>query len=155
MFSKPEQGSSPIPFLKIFKVDFENYEPYVPNGGGDTKEEEEKEEKKEEETEEEEEETAEEEEEKPFDYQLGEILEEYYYGTFTNIDYEFDYEDISSSINITIPTQTDGLRFYKGVQGQFFLGWFKDETTIQMDDIPLINRLFIEDLTFSEDGTQL
>ena len=38
MFSKPEQGSSPIPFLKIFKVDFENYEPYVPNGGDDTKE---------------------------------------------------------------------------------------------------------------------
>lgn len=157
MFSKPTQGSSSIPFLKIFKVDFENYEPYVPNCGGDTKEEEEKSEKKEEEEteEEEEEETEEEEEEKPFDYQLGEILEEYYYGTFTNIDYEFDYEDISSSLNISVPTLTNGLRFYKGVQGQFFIGWFNEESTIQMDDIPLINRLFIEDLTFSEDGTQL
>ena len=157
MFSKPQQGSSPIPFLKIFKVDFENYEPYVPNAGDDTKEKEKEEkEKKEEETEkEEEEEETETEEEKPFDYQLGEILEEYYYGTFSNIDYEFDYEDISSSLNITIPTKTDGLRFYKGVQGQFFSGWFMDENIIQMNDIPLVNRLFIEDITFSEDGTQL
>ena len=157
MYSKPEQGSFIIPFLKIFKVDFENYEPYIPMGGEEDKKEEdkEKEKKEEEKKEEDEEETLEEEEEKPFDYQLGEILEEYYYGTFTNVDYEFDYEDISSSLTINIPSLTDGLRFYKGVQGQFFAGWFKDETEITMADIPLVNRLFIEDLTFTEDGTQL
>lgn len=157
MYSKPTQGSSSIPFLKIFKVDFENYEPYIPMGGDSSEKDEDKEKKEEkkEETEEEEETEETSEEEKPFDYQLGEILEEYYYGTFTNIDYEFDYEDISSSINISIPNQTNGLRFYKGVQGQFFSGWFNDETVVTMEDIPLVNRLFIEDLTFSEDGTQL
>lgn len=155
MYSKPKQGSSLIPFLKIFKVDFENYEPYTPMSGGTDEEEKEEEEKKEENKEEEEEETASEEEEKPFDYQLGEILEEYYYGNFTGIDYEFDYEGISSSLTINIPLQTDGLRFYKGVQGQFFAGWFNGEKNITVEDIPLVNRLFIEDLTFSEDGTQL
>ena len=50
----------------------------------------------------------------------------------------------------------DGIRFYKGVQGQFFAGWFEEKSQeITMEDIPLINRLFIEDLTFTEDGTQL
>ena len=157
MYSKPKQGSSLIPFLKIFKVDFENYEPYTPMSGADeeTKEEEEKEEETT--TEEEETITGEEtvEEEKPFDYQLGEILDEYYYGKFTNIDYEYDYEGISSTLNITLPEQTDGLRFYKGVQGQFYADWFNDEKIVNPEDIKLINRLFIEDLTFSEDGTQL
>jgi len=157
MYSKPKQGSSLIPFLKIFKVDFENYEPYTPMSGADeeTKEEEEKEEEP---TAEEEETITEEEtveEEKPFDYQLGEILDEYYYGRFTNIDYEYDYEGISSTLNITLPEQTDGLRFYKGVQGQFYADWFNDEKIVNPEDIKLINRLFIEDLTFSEDGTQL
>ena len=157
MYSKPIQGSSLIPFLKIFKTDFENYEPYVPISGGSDEDVKDKlEEKKEEkEEEEEEEETTSEEEEKPFDWQLGEILEEYYYGKFTSSDYEFDYEDISSSISISQPVLVDGKRFYKGVQGQFFAGWFTNEKQITMDDIPLINRLFIEDLTFNEDGTQL
>jgi len=157
MYSKPKQGSSLIPFLKIFKVDFENYEPYIPMSGGTDEEEKEEEEKKEEETEEEEdEESSNEEEEKPFDWQLGEILEEYYYGKFTSIDYEFDYEGISSSLNIKPPMLVDGIRFYKGVQGQFFAGWFEEKSQeITMEDIPLINRLFIEDLTFTEDGTQL
>ena len=157
MYSKPKQGSSLIPFLKIFKVDFENYEPYTPMSGADeeTKDDEEKEEETT--TEEEETLTGEEtvEEEKPFDYQLGEILDEYYYGRFTNIDYEYDYEGISSTLNITLPEQTDGLRFYKGVQGQFYADWFNDEKIVNPEDINLINRLFIEDLTFSEDGTQL
>ena len=155
IYTKPEQGSSQIPFLKIFKIDVDNYIPYVPNSG-ETEETEEK--KEEEENTEETEETTEEttEEEKPFDYQLGEILEEYYYGTFTNIDHEFDYQDITSSLTINIPTTTDGLRFYKGVQGQYFNGWFtKDKKIVEMTEIPLINRLFIEDLTFSEDGTSL
>lgn len=156
MYSKPKQGSSLIPFLKIFKVDFENYEPYIPMSGGTDEEEKEEEEKKEEETEEEDEESSNEEEEKPFDWQLGEILEEYYYGNFTSIDYEFDYEGISSSLNIKPPMLVDGIRFYKGVQGQFFAGWFEEKSQeITMEDIPLINRLFIEDLTFTEDGTQL
>ena len=120
MYSKPKQGSSLIPFLKIFKVDFENYEPYIPmSGETDEENKKEEEEKKEEETEEEDEESSNEEEEKPFDWQLGEILEEYYYGKFTSIDYEFDYEGISSSLNIKPPMLVDGIRFYKGVQGQF------------------------------------
>ena len=39
MYSKPIQGSALISFLKIFKTDFENYEPYTPiNGGEDTEE---------------------------------------------------------------------------------------------------------------------
>lgn len=157
IYSKPEQGSAIIPFLKIFKTDFENYEPYSPvNGGSDEANVKDILEKaKEGITEEEEEETSMEEEEKPFDWQLGEILEEYYYGNFTNIDYEFDYEDISSSINITIPVKVDGLRFFKGVQGQFFAKWVSEETGVTIDDLDIVNRLFIEDLTFSEDGTQL
>ena len=156
MFSKPKQGSSIIPFLKIFKTDFENYEPYVPASGGSDEEKPKNEEEEKEETEETtEEETSDVEEEKPYDYQLGEILEEYYYGTFTNVDYEFDYADISSSLNITIPSKVDGIRFYKGVQGQFFSKWVLDEKNITIDDLLLVNRLFIDDLTFSEDGTQL
>ena len=156
MYSKPEQGSSIIPFLKIFKTDFENYVPYTPVTGGSDEEKPEEEEEKKEETEEttEEEESTEVDEEKPYDYQLGEILEEYYYGKFGNVDYEFDYADISSSININIPSKIDGLRFYKGVQGQFFAGWFLNQN-VTIDDLPLVNRLFIDDLTFSTDGSQL
>ena len=156
MYSKPKQASSLIPFLKIFKVDFENYVPYVPNSGEDDEDAKDKLKKeKEEEEDEEEDDSSEEEEEKPFDYQLGEILEEYYYGKFTNVDYEFDYEDISSSINISQPGIVDGKRFFKGVQGQFFSEWFTNEKQITIDDILLVNRLFIEDITFSEDGTAL
>ena len=157
MFSKPEQSSILIPFLKIFKTDFEHYEPYTPMSGEvdeeDLKKKKDEEEKKKEEEEEEEEVT--EEEEKPFDYQLGEILEEYYYGKFTGADYEYDYVDISSSLSISLPFLVDGKRFYKGVQGQFFAEWFKNKDNVTIDDISLINRLFIEDLTFSEDGTSL
>lgn len=160
MYSKPIQGSDLIPFLKIFKTDFENYEPYTPISGGsdeDSKEDMKKkyEELKEGEEEQEEDTSADEEEEKPFDWQLGEILEEYYYGEFTGVDFEFDYEDISSSLTINQPFLVDGIRFFKGVQGQFFAGWFTKDKQITMDDIPLVNRLFIEDLTFNEDGTQL
>lgn len=155
MYSKPEQGSSVIPFLKIFKVDFENYEPYSPVSGGSDESLKDKLEEAKEETTEEEEDTVLEEEEKPFDWQLGEILDEYYYGNFTSIDYELDYEDISSSINISLPSKVDGLRFYKGVQGQFLAEWFTDETGVTIDDLSIVNRLFIEDLTFTEDGTQL
>lgn len=159
IYSKPIQGSALITFLKIFKTDFENYEPYTPISGGSDEDSKEDMKKKYEELkegeEEEEEDTSTEEEEKPFDWQLGEILEEYYYGDFTSVDFEFDYEDISSSLTINQPFLVDGIRFFKGVQGQFFAGWFTKDKQITMDDIPLVNRLFIEDLTFDEDGTQL
>ena len=113
MYSKPIQGSDLIPFLKIFKTDFENYEPYTPISGGsdeDSKEDMKKkyEELKEGEEEEEEDTSTDEEEEKPFDWQLGEILEEYYYGEFAGVDFEFDYEDISSSLTINQPFLVDG-----------------------------------------------
>lgn len=158
-FTKPEQGSYYLPVLKIFKTDFENYEPYVPKSGEtdeEDKDKEKEEEKKEDEEEkEEEEESTDETEEKPFDWQLGEILETYFYGTFSSIDFEFDYTDISSSSTIDIPSQVDLIRFWKGVQGKLFCGWFKLNDTVEIDDIPLINALFIEDLSFKEDGSNL
>ena len=156
MYSKPKQWSRSIPFLKIFKTDMENYVPYSPvTGGSDEEKPKEEEEKKEETEETSDEESVDVEEEKPYDYQLGEILEEYYYETFTNIDYEFDYAEISSSTNISIPSKIDGIRFYKGVQGQFFSKWVLDEKNIGIDDLLLVNRVFIDDITFSEDGSQL
>ena len=103
-FSKIDNGSYNLPVIEIYKNDFENYEPYVPNSG--ETEEKEDEEKEEEEKKEEEEETEEKEEdtdetkEKPFDWQLGEILETYYYNKFSSIDYEQDYTEISSSASI-------------------------------------------------------
>lgn len=159
-FSKIENGSYNLPVIEIYKNDFENYEPYVPKSGETEKEDEE--EKEEEEKEEEEEETEEEDtddseetEEKDFDWQLGEILETYYYNKFSSIDYEQDYTEISSSASINIPMQVDLLRFWKGVQGKLFGGWFKLNQKVEMEDIPLINAIFIEDLTFKEEGTDL
>lgn len=156
-FTKPEQSSYYLPVLEIYKTDFENYEPYVPKSGEtDEEDKEKKEEKKEDEEEkEEEEESTDETNEKPFDWQLGEIIERYYYGVFASIDFEFDYADISSSLTIDIPLQVDLIRFWKGVQGRLFCGWFKLNDTVEMDDIPLINALFIEDLSFKEEGTDL
>ena len=158
-FSKIDNGSYNLPVIEIYKNDFENYEPYVPNSGETEekekdKEEEEKKEEEEEETEEEEESTDET-EEKQFDWQLGEILETYYYNKFSSIDYEQDYTEISSSASINIPMQVDLLRFWKGVQGKLFGGWFKLNQKVEMEDIPLINAIFIEDLTFKEEGTDL
>ncbi len=158
-FSKIDNGSYNLPVIEIYKNDFENYEPYVPKSGETEekekdKEEEEKKEEEEEETEEEEESTDET-EEKPFDWQLGEILETYYYNKFSSIDYEQDYTEISSSASINIPMQVDLLRFWKGVQGKLFCGWFKLNQKVEMEDIPLINAIFIEDLTFKEEGTDL
>lgn len=158
-FSKIDNGSYNLPVIEIYKNDFENYEPYVPKSGETEekekdKEEEEKKEEEEEETEEEEESTDET-EEKPFDWQLGEILETYYYNKFNSIDYEQDYTEISSSASINIPMQVDLLRFWKGVQGKLFCSWFKLNQKVEMEDIPLINAIFIEDLTFKEEGTDL
>jgi hypothetical protein len=158
-FSKVDNGMFYLPVLEVYKNDFENYEPYVPKSGEAEKEEED--DKEEEEKQEDEEETEEDEkstdetEEKPFDWQLGEILETYYYNGFSSIDYEQDYAEISSSASINIPTQVDLLRFWKGVQGKLFCGWFKLNEQIEMEDIPLINAIFIEDLSFKEDGTDL
>ena len=159
-FSKIENGSFYLPVLEVYKIDFENYEPYVPKSGETEekekdKEEEEKKEEEEEETEEEENDDSEEVEEKDFDWQLGEILETYYYNKFASIDYEQDYTEISSSASINIPIQVDLLRFWKGVQTKLFGGWFKLNQKVEMEDIPLINAIFIEDLTFKEEGTDL
>lgn len=158
-FSKIENGSYNLPVIEIYKNDFENYEPYVPKSGETEEKEKDKEEEEkkeeEEETEEEEEEDTDETEEKPFDWQLGEILETYYYNKFSSIDYEQDYTEISSSASINTPMQVDLLRFWKGVQGKLFCGWFKLNQKVEMEDIPLINAIFIEDLTFKEEGTDL
>lgn len=158
-FSKIENGSYNLPVIEIYKNDFENYEPYVPKSGETEEKEKDKEEEEkkeeEEETEEEEEEDTDETEEKPFDWQLGEILETYYYNKFSSIDYEQDYTEISSSASINMPMQVDLLRFWKGVQGKLFCGWFKLNQKVEMEDIPLINAIFIEDLTFKEEGTDL
>ncbi len=158
-FSKIDNGSYNLPVIEVYKNDYENYEPYIPKSGETEKEEDEEEEKEEEETEEEEteeeEEDTDETDEKPFDWQLGEILETYYYNRFTSIDYEQDYAEISSSASINIPMQVDLLRFWKGVQGKLFCGWFKLNEKAEMEDIPLINAIFIEELTFKEDGTDL
>ena len=95
MYSKPITDSLIIYLLKIFKVDFENYEPYKPITGGteenteEKKEDDEKEEK--DNTDEDTEESTDDDEEKPFDWQLGEILEEYFYGVLTGFDFESDY----------------------------------------------------------------
>lgn len=158
-FSKVENGSFYLPVLEVYKTDYENYEPYVPNSG-ETEEEDETSEKDTDETtdettEEEETDDSEEIEEKDFDWQLGEILETYYYNKFSSIDYEQDYTEISSSASINIPMQVNLLRFWKGVQGKLFCGWFKLNQKVEMEDIPLINAIFIEDLTFKEEGTDL
>ena len=158
-FSKVDNGMFYLPVLEVYKNDFENYEPYAPKSGETKKEkEDDKEEEKKQEDEEEkeeDEESTDETEEKPFDWQLGEILETYYYNGFSSIDYEQDYAEISSSASIDIPTQVDLLRFWKGVQGKLFCGWFKLNEKVEMEDIPLINAIFIEDLSFKEDGTDL
>ena len=151
-FSKIDNGSYNLPVIEIYKNDFENYEPYVPKSG---ETEEKEKDKEEEEKKEEEEEDTDETEEKPFDWQLGEILETYYYNKFSSIDYEQDYTEISSSASINLPIQVDLLRFWKGVQGKLFGGWFKLNQKVEMEDIPLINAIFIEDLTFKEEGTDL
>lgn len=156
-FSKIDNGSYNLPVIEIYKNDFENYEPYVPKSGETEEKEKDKEEEDTDETTDEttEEEDTDETEEKPFDWQLGEILETYYYNKFSSIDYEQDYTEISSSASINIPQQVNLLRFWKGVQGKLFGGWFKLNEKVEMEDIPLINAIFIEDLTFKEEGTDL
>ena len=162
MYSKPDLDSMVLPLLEIFKNDFEHYEPYVPLSEGDeegyakkSEEEEETEEELEETEEDEEEETDEEvEDDKGYDYQLGDILEIYYYNNLTNMDYEYDYTDISSSCTINFPGLINGKRFFKGVQGRFKSNWFKPDN-YDLNEMKNIIRFFIEDISYSEDGTQL
>ena len=160
MYSKPITDSLIIYLLKIFKVDFENYEPYKPITGGteentEEKKEDDEKEEKDNTDKEDTEESTDEDEEKPFDWQLGEILEEYFYGVLTGLDFESDYTDISSSVSISMPFITDGKRFFKGVQGQILAEYFNTDKTITEEDIPSINKIFINDLTFKEEGTSL
>lgn len=105
-YSKPENGSSILSSLTIYKSDLENYEPYILLNGSTINE---KEENTENETSTKKDNIdfsqLETENKDSYDFQLGKILEEYYYNIDTSIDFEQDYIDISSNINIILKYQ--------------------------------------------------
>lgn len=105
-YSKSENGSSILSSLTIYKSDLENYEPYILLNGSTINE---KEENTENETSTKKDNIdfsqLETENKDSYDFQLGKILEEYYYNIDTSIDFEQDYIDISSNINIILKYQ--------------------------------------------------
>lgn len=92
----------------MYKTDEENWEQYIPLNGSD--------EKTDNETKETLENTSNNDEDdnftKGFSLHQGKIIETYYYGEFTHVEWELDYEDINASASINIPEIKDLNRFY-------------------------------------------
>lgn len=153
----PEQYSIERHLWEVYKTDEENFEPYVPNGGETeetTTEEEDTSEEEEETTEEEEEED--EEETEGFKLHQGEILEIQYYNNLNSMEFSMDYEDISSSGNITLPyTYTDLNYVYLGVRTLLRMGWESYGETQELKDLNEAHLAFITEETFSDDMTKL
>ncbi|WP_299522820.1 hypothetical protein [uncultured Methanobrevibacter sp.] len=102
--------------LEVYKTDEENWEQYTPLSSDDssntttTDNNEAEENTSTDETDDEDSLT------KGFKLHQGEIIETYYYGEFTNVEFDGDYEDISNTGSIKIPEIMDLDRFYKGVR---------------------------------------
>lgn len=152
----PEQYSISRSLLEVYRTDEENFEPYVPRSSYDDKKEEErkKEEDKEEADEEEEEEETEETED-GFTLHQGEILDTYYYGDFTSINYESDYEDINDTGSINQAEIKDLNRFYKGVRGRICKSWEAPRQKTDAEKMPEVFKGFITEESFNESGMEL
>ena len=153
IFSTEPQFCISRTILEVYKTDEENWEQYVPNGGAV----EEDEESSDTETEEEEEEEEEEEDEdtKGFKLHQGEILETYYYGRFTEISSEHDYEDMSNNGSVKIPEIIDLDRFYKGVRLCLRKTWEEEGKTTNLEDLVETLKGFITEESFTEAGMNI
>ena len=140
--------------MEVYKTDEENWEQYTPNMG-DTAEDNTNDSTDEEDSED----TTEEEDDtsltKGFSLHQGEILETYYYGKFTSVDYDGDYEDISNTATVKIPEIKDLDRLYKGVRLAIRTGPEKNGKHVDLLTVPPALIGFITDETFNEEGTSL
>jgi hypothetical protein len=141
--------------IEVYKTDEENWEQYVPNCGEVQEEEKDSSESEEESEGEDELEEEEDEELKGFKLHQGEILETYYYGSFTELSSEHDYEDMNNTGSIKIPEIIDLERFYKGVRLCLRKTWEAEGETTELDDLVEILKGFITEESFTEGGMNL
>lgn len=142
--------SIPRNLFEVYKTDEENFIPYEPNMG-EKKEDTSSDNTENESNEEEEELDATDE---GFTLHQGEILETYYYGDFFDIQYDYDYEDISNTGSIGVPS-VDKKRFYKGVRTCLRKTWEEPGETTNLEDMAQVLLGFITEQTYSEDGVDL
>lgn len=136
--------------LAVYKTDEENWEQYIPLTGSDKKTD----------TEETSENTANDDDEgdnftKGFTLHQGKIIETYYYGEFTHVEWESDYEDINASASLNIPEIKDLNRFYKGVRLSLYSASERLNEHVTFNGILPKLTGFITDETFNESGMSL
>lgn len=141
---------------EVYRTDEENWEPYEPFSSyeemdnRDDEEEDEEEEQEAEPTEEE----GEDEDDLGFPLHQGEIIDTYYYGDFTNVTVESDYEEITDTGGVDQPAIQDLDRFYKGVRSCVRAAW--DDGKLQdLTEMPQELLGFITEETWSEQGMQI
>ena len=149
--------SIPRNLFEVYKTDEENFVPYEPNTGEKEEEDKSSEDKEQEEDGEDEEEEEEEEDdgsEEGFTLHQGKILETYYYGDFFDVQYDYDYEDISNNGSISVPS-IDKKRFYKGVRTCLKKTWEEKGETTDLEDLTPVLLGFITEQTYNENGVDL
>lgn len=136
----PETYSISRQLLEVYKTDEENFVPYEPKGNSA-----------------EEEINDETEENKPgFKLNQGEILETYYYESLEQMDWSMDYEGMSNTGKITLPTNKTALnQCYKGVKICLKKDWEKYGEKINKKEMHKVLLGFITGESFSEGITHL
>lgn len=84
----------------------------------------------------------------------GPIKEIYYTANITDTSFEYDYEDISSNGNISLP-EVDNTRFYKGIRVLLKKEWEEPGKNLKWDDLKNVLLGFITEQSYSEDGVEL
>lgn len=146
--------SIPRNLFEVYKTDEENFVPYEPNTGEKEEDASSDDTSEKEEEEDEEEEEEEEENDEGFTLHQGEILETYYYGDFFDVQYDYDYEDISNNGSISVPS-VDKKRFYKGVRTCLRKTWEEPGKTTNLEDLTPVLLGFITEQTYNENGVDL
>lgn len=145
-----EPYSIPRQLFEVYKTDEEHFEEYVPNGG-EEKEEDNEESSETDDESEEEEETEVEEDNQGFKLHQGEIMEKYFYISLKDINYSYDYDDISSSGDITLPYSEVNLdECYLGVRCLLRKDWEKHGEKVALKELSEALLCFITDESFSD-----
>lgn len=84
----------------------------------------------------------------------GPIKEIYYTANIMDTSFEYDYEDISSNGNISLP-EVDNTRFYKGIRVLLKKEWEEPGKNLKWDDLKNVLLGFITEQSYSEDGVEL
>ena len=143
--------SIPRNLFEVYKTDEESFIPYEPFMGEKEEDNSSDDGKKESSNDEEEEDDS---ITKGFTLHQGEILETYYYGDFFESNYEYDYEAMSNSGQLSLP-DVDKDRFYKGVRTCLRKAWETPGTNTTLDDLAPVFLGFITEQRYSETDVDL